>query len=139
MADEPQISTLVIPRREMGRTAVQLLLKLLDDPTAGPLQSTIPCQLKLTDSIGPHPSRGGLVGDDAAAGQYTGPAQFRAVRRRRAQRLRSNHGTRPAASKRPIARRDRCNIPDPVRQHGEWYERATHSGKQHAGDVLDRR
>ena len=55
MADEPQISTLVIPRREMGRTAVQLLLKLLDDPTAGPLQSTIPCQLKLTDSIGPPP------------------------------------------------------------------------------------
>jgi DNA-binding LacI/PurR family transcriptional regulator len=51
------VSTLVLPRREMGRQAVQLLLKLLDDPATGPLQSTLPCRIRLTRTVGPAPTQ----------------------------------------------------------------------------------
>ncbi|HEX3814074.1 MAG TPA: LacI family DNA-binding transcriptional regulator [Mycobacteriales bacterium] len=54
--ETPDISTLVLPRRDMGRQAVQLLLKLLDDPAAAPLQSTLSCRLELTRTVGPPPA-----------------------------------------------------------------------------------
>jgi DNA-binding LacI/PurR family transcriptional regulator len=55
--DTPPISTLDIPRREMGRESVRLLLRLLGgEPTDGPLQVTLPCAVRLTDSVAPPPS-----------------------------------------------------------------------------------
>jgi DNA-binding LacI/PurR family transcriptional regulator len=48
-----RLATMLIPRREMGRKAVELLLHLLDDPAAAPLQCRLPCDLKLTGTVGP--------------------------------------------------------------------------------------
>ncbi len=51
--ETPTISTLVLPRREMGRRAVSILLSLLGDPDAGPIHQTLPCRLHLTKTVGP--------------------------------------------------------------------------------------
>ena len=44
-----------LPRAEMGRTAVQLLVDLLGDPAGAPRQVTVPCAFVQGDSIGPAP------------------------------------------------------------------------------------
>lgn len=50
--DAAPLSTLDIPRREMGREAVRVLLRLLsDEPTDGPVQVTLPCTVRLTNSV----------------------------------------------------------------------------------------
>ncbi|WP_432989429.1 LacI family DNA-binding transcriptional regulator [Dactylosporangium sp. CA-233914] len=41
------LSGLAIPRREMGREAVRLLLCLLDDPQSAPVRSTLPCEIRV--------------------------------------------------------------------------------------------
>jgi len=46
-----------LPRAEMGRTAVQLLVDLLGEPTGAPRQVTVPCSFVPGDSIGPAPER----------------------------------------------------------------------------------
>jgi DNA-binding LacI/PurR family transcriptional regulator len=52
VGDGPPLSTLDIPRREMGREAVRLLLRLLaEKPADGPLQVTLPCPVRLTNSV----------------------------------------------------------------------------------------
>lgn len=48
-----RLATMLVPRREMGRKAVELLLQLLDDPATAPLQCRLPCDLKLTGTVGP--------------------------------------------------------------------------------------
>jgi DNA-binding LacI/PurR family transcriptional regulator len=40
---------LVIPRRAMGREAVRLLVRLLTDPQAAPVRSTLACEVRLPD------------------------------------------------------------------------------------------
>ncbi|WP_329086252.1 LacI family DNA-binding transcriptional regulator [Streptosporangium sp. NBC_01469] len=44
-----------LPRAEMARTAVQLLIDLLDAPLGAPRQVTVPCSFVPGDSIGPVP------------------------------------------------------------------------------------
>ncbi|MEV4604272.1 LacI family DNA-binding transcriptional regulator [Amycolatopsis sp. NPDC049253] len=47
--EQPGMATIAemhIPRREMGREAVRLLLQLLDDPTAAPVHTTLECNLR---------------------------------------------------------------------------------------------
>lgn len=52
IGNAPPLSTLDIPRREMGREAVRLLLRLLSGETVdGPLQVTLPCRVRLTNSV----------------------------------------------------------------------------------------
>lgn len=48
-----RLATMLIPRRDMGRKAVEILLQLLDDPGAAPLQTQLPCELELTGTVGP--------------------------------------------------------------------------------------
>lgn len=38
---------ILIPRREMGREAVRLLVRLLTDPASAPVRSTLPCEVRL--------------------------------------------------------------------------------------------
>lgn len=47
----PHIARLVIPRREMGRRAVSTLLGLIADPTSGPVQTILPCELKMEHTV----------------------------------------------------------------------------------------
>ena len=51
-----RLATLVVPRREMGRKAVELLLRLLDDPSAAALQCKLTCDLRLAGTVGPRSS-----------------------------------------------------------------------------------
>jgi DNA-binding LacI/PurR family transcriptional regulator len=44
-----------LPRAEMGRTAVSMLVDLLGEPTGTPRQVTVPCSFVPGDSIGPAP------------------------------------------------------------------------------------
>ncbi|MFC7639712.1 LacI family DNA-binding transcriptional regulator [Streptosporangium lutulentum] len=46
-----------LPRAEMGRVAVQILVDLLSDPHSAPQQVTVPCSFVPGDSIGPAPDR----------------------------------------------------------------------------------
>jgi len=46
-----------LPREEMARTAVRLLVDLLEDPDGPPRQVTLPCTFVPGDSIGPAPRR----------------------------------------------------------------------------------
>ncbi|MCF6470153.1 LacI family transcriptional regulator [Nonomuraea sp. MG754425] len=46
-----------LPRAEMARTAVQLLISLLDGPDGAAPQLTVPCSFVPGDSIGPAPER----------------------------------------------------------------------------------
>jgi DNA-binding LacI/PurR family transcriptional regulator len=61
-----RLATIRIPRPEIGRKAVELLLQLIDDPTAAPLQCQLPCDLKLTRTIGPPPT----LPDETATGRF---------------------------------------------------------------------
>lgn len=48
-----RLATMLVPRRDMGRKAVELLLHLLDNPATAPVQCRLPCDLKLTGTVGP--------------------------------------------------------------------------------------
>lgn len=49
---EESLSQLQIPRKEMGRESVRLLLKLLADPSGGPLRTSLPCGFHEGTTIG---------------------------------------------------------------------------------------
>jgi DNA-binding LacI/PurR family transcriptional regulator len=59
LGDDPSIegdrgmATMRMPRREMGRTAVQLLLKSLGNASPAPLRAVLPCDLEMTGSVAP--------------------------------------------------------------------------------------
>ena len=46
-----RLTDLQVPRREMGRTAVRLLLTLVTDPDAGPLQERLACGFREGDTL----------------------------------------------------------------------------------------
>lgn len=49
-------TTFMVPRREMGKEAVRLLVRMLDDPSedhAAPYRTTLPCTVVLGDTLGP--------------------------------------------------------------------------------------
>lgn len=55
--EQPQVGELAelhIPRREMGREAVRLLLRLLADPGDAPLRTTLECGLRRGATFGAH-------------------------------------------------------------------------------------
>lgn len=45
------LTELQVPRHEMGATAVQLLLQLIKDPTAGPLQRRLACGIRVGETV----------------------------------------------------------------------------------------
>lgn len=47
---EPGLSSIHLPLEEMGARTVSLLLRLIDDPTHGPLQEILPVELVVRDS-----------------------------------------------------------------------------------------
>ena len=49
----PQISGLAIPRRAMGRQAVQTLIRLVEDPTVAPLQSMLDPEEEFETTLAP--------------------------------------------------------------------------------------
>ncbi len=51
-----RVAHLVIPRREMGREAVDILLERIADPDQPPIQRTLDCQLDLRYTTGPAPA-----------------------------------------------------------------------------------
>jgi DNA-binding LacI/PurR family transcriptional regulator len=56
-ADRRNWTRFSLPRAEMARRAVRMLVELLDQPLSAPLQQTIPCTFVSGDSIGPAPAR----------------------------------------------------------------------------------
>ena len=63
----PDWTSFRIPRQEMGRQSLQVLLELLDDPSLAPIQRTLPCTL----------SPGASTGRVAAGGTPEGaPARY---------------------------------------------------------------
>ncbi len=50
------LTELSIPRREMGRESVQLLLQLLADPKSGPARTTIPCGIREAGTLAAAPA-----------------------------------------------------------------------------------
>jgi DNA-binding LacI/PurR family transcriptional regulator len=47
------IAEMQIPRREMGREAVRLLLRVIDDPASAPQRTTLDCALRIGRTLGP--------------------------------------------------------------------------------------
>ena len=54
---EPSLTTVRQPMPEMGRRAVQNLLKLIAEPGGPPIQETLPVELIVRDSTGPNPRK----------------------------------------------------------------------------------
>lgn len=57
MINEPGLAQLEIPRREMGRKSVEILLELLRPAASAPVRVTLPCGLDEGQTMGP-PRRG---------------------------------------------------------------------------------
>ncbi|SDT31240.1 LacI family DNA-binding transcriptional regulator [Microlunatus soli] len=52
-ADDPGLAHLMIPRREMGREAVRILLELLSATDSGPIRTTLACGFDPGDTVAP--------------------------------------------------------------------------------------
>lgn len=57
VVDGVALTDLDIPRNEMGREAVRLLLQLIADPDAGPLRVRLPCGIHEGSTLVPPPAR----------------------------------------------------------------------------------